>query len=766
MYRVRWDEETGGILLTDDPAEQLDGELRPVFHEELDLLGFQDGGWVYPREAGGPPLLWSVGRKYYYRGRPVADARGGGFFEKPELTFAERDILLEPVDLEEMTRRNVPLMSGLVFRALEFIRGEYGRWHDRVDITAVAFSSGKDSLALLDLVQRALPPDCFEVVFNDTTMELTSTYEAIESAKAWWPRLRFHTARSHMSAQESWHAFGPPSRLQRWCCSVHKSGPTLLLLRQLTGKQAVRAMLFEGVRSQESQTRADYGPVSVGGKHATQVNARPILAWSAAEVYSYIAHRHLSQNTGYRWGLSRIGCSVCPFGSPWSEAILYLRYQSEIEPFLDIVGEFASVSRSGSQVTEFVKSSGWKSRAGGKSLKGVSPKVLSSQEHNSLKYLLVHPNENWLDWLTSLGETSREDASRGQVTISDGAYRYEIQRHEGSSAITIQGIDPRDRSVIGLFDGIAYKTAYCVHCRACEVECPTGALRISRGVRIDETACSHCHSCITRIEKGCLAARSLQIAKGGGSMKGLDRYCTFGLRKQWVDEYFSLGDEWWGKAMIGPKQYTSARSWLADAEILEGGHLSALGTRLAAVGTDSDLFWAVVWTNWSVHSPLIRWFVSTVPAGSAIARDQLPDMMGQDTSERTRQNALQSLFQLFRHTPLGDRFALGHVEWSGTKVVSLQRPSGLKVPPLAILYALYRYAESESRYGMTLGEICEASSEGPAATFGLTEADVTPALTGLASNYPDWISVEFARDLDNIYLRQDRHSADVLLLSE
>ena len=30
MYRVLWDEDTGGILLTDSPQQGLEGELRPV----------------------------------------------------------------------------------------------------------------------------------------------------------------------------------------------------------------------------------------------------------------------------------------------------------------------------------------------------------------------------------------------------------------------------------------------------------------------------------------------------------------------------------------------------------------------------------------------------------------------------------------------------------------------------------------------------------------------------------------------------------------
>ncbi len=55
---------------------------RPVFHEELDLLGF-DNYWNYEKSKA--PLLWSVGRRYYYKGEWVAEARGGNIYEKPEI---------------------------------------------------------------------------------------------------------------------------------------------------------------------------------------------------------------------------------------------------------------------------------------------------------------------------------------------------------------------------------------------------------------------------------------------------------------------------------------------------------------------------------------------------------------------------------------------------------------------------------------------------------------------------------------------------------
>jgi phosphoadenosine phosphosulfate reductase len=56
----------------------------------------------------------------------------------------------------------------------------YTKYKDRLDCFHVAFSGGKDSCVLLDLVKKALLKGRFVVVFGDTGMEFPDTYEVIE----------------------------------------------------------------------------------------------------------------------------------------------------------------------------------------------------------------------------------------------------------------------------------------------------------------------------------------------------------------------------------------------------------------------------------------------------------------------------------------------------------------------------------------------------------------------------------------------------------
>ncbi len=79
MYNVIWDESTGGVLLPKEIPAQVEPIIppRPVFFEELDLLKF-DRDWNYPRVE--EPLLWAIDRRYFYKGRLVAEARGEEYF--------------------------------------------------------------------------------------------------------------------------------------------------------------------------------------------------------------------------------------------------------------------------------------------------------------------------------------------------------------------------------------------------------------------------------------------------------------------------------------------------------------------------------------------------------------------------------------------------------------------------------------------------------------------------------------------------------------
>lgn len=137
-------------------------------------------------------------------------------------------------------------MDGLVAETIKKVYNTYVEHRDKVDIFHVSFSGGKDSEVTLDIVQRALPHTDFVVVFGDTGMEFPDTYAMVEDAKAKCEQMgiSFYIAKSHLKPADSWRMFGPPTSTIRWCCSVHKTTPQLLLLKDILKKTILRRWLL------------------------------------------------------------------------------------------------------------------------------------------------------------------------------------------------------------------------------------------------------------------------------------------------------------------------------------------------------------------------------------------------------------------------------------------------------------------------------------------------------------------------------------------
>lgn len=776
MYAVQWDQETGGILLTSDLEGWIRQEIRPVFFEELDLLGF-DSHWKYPRCE--EPLLWAIGgRKYYYQGELVAEAEGGGLFTPPRLKIHREGLELQPVKVQEMLKKNNSLLQGLIQKSLRFIYQTYNRYRKEVDIAAVAFSGGKDSLVLLDLVQRVLEPEQFVVIFGDTGMEVRDTYRAVEEARKRWPHLSFYTAKSSKDALTTWREMGPPSRIHRWCCVVHKSAPTLLLLREITGKPAVRALIFDGVRHEESAARASYLPVTQGGKHRLQINASPIITWNSSEIFLYLFSRSLLLNKAYRYGAVRVGCAVCPMAAKWWDVISGRVYYEDLDPFIGELKRYAEYTKAEAhEIEQFVEEGKWKNRAGGRFLPNGGNKVVEEWKNETVIFAISHPAENWLEWAKTLGRLVLKGEGRGHIEREDSIFPFYLQRNDDGIAVVVEGLTQADRYTLRDFRAVALKSAYCSHCQACQVECPVGALEITDlSVKVKEELCGFCSSCLEFGGKSCLTARSLGVSKGGLIMENelkvkLQTYEHFGIRKEWLKNFLSHFEKWVDSSGLGNRQFDSMFLWLKHAELIDeksnkkAQNLAEIGKKLRKLGADNLLTWAVVWANLARNSTLVKWYIQKIPWGTVLSKSECIAKMGEffPQKESTRKNAASALYELLTKSPIGDELGLGEKIVSNKKEVCIYKKGWGNPIPEAILYSLYRYAEKTGRYELTVRELYqEGIEEGPYALFGVEEEKLKAILRGLASRQDGFIKVDLVRDLDNIFLDAKRRAAEVL----
>jgi len=846
MFRVIWDREINGILLTSNGnGEALTVPPRPVYFEELDLLGF-DKFWSYPRSS--EPLLWACDRRYFYNGKLVAEALGGNIFDSPLINVLEpgRKLILTPIQLEQIVERNNKSLFILEQEAIEFIEQTYRTYsyknfkkgerqddevdyallaekhekntkikhvvvkedcdsfdvipldlakkqnktvylNTRIDLFIASFSGGKDSQVTLDLVSRVIPPDGFLVLYSDTGMELPPSLEIWEKTQKYYnnlyPQLKFHLSKNSQNTTENlWDEFGLPSRIHRWCCTVAKTAPLYHDLKKIygNGKQP-NVLVFEGVRSEESPTRAKYDrKIGKNVKHHGVINASPIYYWNTSEVFLYLFLRKLEINHGYRIGLNRVGCVICPFSSEWSEHIVNKTYKQTLDPFLNSI-KTQIIASGVRDVDEYIKTGKWKSRAGGQALKNQISRVDFTEKNNEFRAVITNPQENLLEWLKVLGPmsyTKNENKISGEIKFKEVISKFTMEIIETEKSPIVFAIFTNlynYPNLIGKVKKVLYKTTYCTHCLSCEIECPTGALTVQPKVNVSTQKCTHCWNCIDFIDKGCMMAKSLNITEGGKNMKrsqgSLNKYEGFGIKENWLSQFFQNIQNYFeiDNNLGGNPQIRAFTNWLKDAEII--GHsvheIKDLGYSLQKLYSIScEKAWEIMWINFNYNSLIVKWYTETVPFNAHYSKDDLESLIQNsypDLQPRTRNNALSSLLYLFKYSNL-PKIKVGSNEKKGTLTYISKQPHE-DISTLAVAYSLYRYSQYKNRFNFRVSEFYEQDQKmGIYREFGLTKEKFQNLLRTLQENKNGIVQVDLVMGLDNISLREDLTYQEVIKL--
>ena len=770
MYSYEWDSSTGGYVLTPTPLT-FSKEPRPVYYKELDILGF-DKYWNYDKNDA-YPYMWAEANNYYYRGRLVAKTKGGSIYTAPELVLLEdpepEGYPLRVVDIPAMVEKNRDILEQLVQDKIKKIYNTFIEYKKKVDVFYVAFSGGKDSIVTLDLVQRALPHNEFKVLFGDTGMEFPDTYDVVEKIQYLCAEqnIEFIKAKSDYSPEYTWKEFGPPATVHRWCCSVHKTSPQIILLRKMLQKSDFTGMAFIGVRASESLSRNEYDYISLGEKHKGQYSCNPILEWNSAELYTYIYDRNLCINEAYKKGNRRAGCLVCPRAAERNEYMARVCYPQEVDNLLSSIYKiYAPNFSSEKRLNEFMANGGWKARKNGRDIAVTCN--YQDEKKNQIGIIKVdHPKTNWKEWIKTIG-VLQNDENPYIINFKGQNYKFEVIETENS--LTVEYNIELIKSAplfIKMLKNVFRKSACCIGCRECEADCHNGVLKFVNGQVVISADCLHCSQC-HKVEKGCLVFNSIDMPKGGSKMgktQSLNCFSHHAPKIDWLQQYFEYKNEFKDRNTLGSQMFNFFKRFLKDAGLLNDSGFSRFAEIIDDIGLDEQLSWGLMLANLA-YNPQIGWYIANISFNETAGKDYVCSLLVDSGADEKWVGDVWSSFGRFLDLPF-NTVGLGFAEKEKNKIVSIYRTAWQNPDERVILYSLYKFAEACGNYKQfTLTRLLDYSIESdgvsPTQIFGLNRETMEKILNGLTFNYPDLIEARFTLGLDNITLKSDKSAEEVL----
>lgn len=508
------------------------GICNPVFLQEKRLLSKILNDYVDDKN------IWYLGSSYYLiDGKRTRVPYVDYYKSKKHLEVA--DILRNDIENDDeipnqelFIKANERYINELIYEAEDYINSlvlELKSDDGPTYMPTVSFSGGKDSTVVSRVVRDALQNESIIHHFGDTTLEFPSTHVYVDgyfrNENPFTPMIPSDTDNDFFKLCK---VFGPPSRRERWCCTIFKTSNLNSEYQNLVGN----SLTFLGIRHSESKERQKYERTQDHSKIGSQINAMPIIDWYDCDVWLYILYKGIKFNDAYRWGYKRVGCWCCPNNSDWSMMLTDIYYPELSNKWKQTLYDFA-VKTNKTDIEDYIESGKWKSRKGASGLetRNVSiadtPCNLSDKARNII--IKRKLNRDVIEFFKPFGELSiydNEDATyitvvETEYTDADGNFHPKRKVCElvvtfGTPVLKVLPAKGTDvQLLVNRLKCQMRKYQYCIRCTACDSVCPYGAISTMGEGRyqVDESRCKQnlavCSKCIAKFYNGCITCQVL-----------------------------------------------------------------------------------------------------------------------------------------------------------------------------------------------------------------------------------------------------------------
>ena len=216
-------------------------------------------------------------------------------------------IFEQPESNKNIAAESLALLEQKISLSIEIIKEAKDRYGDKIGI---AFTGGKDSTVLLDLIRRAengkIP---FKVITIDTSVEFPEIKEFMDKLKSAW---NFEIVK--YSNDEALRQKYPIAKDKTDCCNTLKTIP----LKQSIKDLHLKAM-FTGIRRDENEARANESYFSKR-KDPHHFRIHPLLHFTEKDIWDYIKFNNLPYCNLYEQGYRSIDCAPCTYKTSEKDA--------------------------------------------------------------------------------------------------------------------------------------------------------------------------------------------------------------------------------------------------------------------------------------------------------------------------------------------------------------------------------------------------------------------------------------------------------------